>query len=149
GKLQFQATDLDQIRAVVKRLVELKHERPQMIENSVMGLQSIPDWLLLGPRMRVPCDKYRMVWVGADGTVQLCYVTFHLGNLHRERLRDLLYSKAHRLAARAAFELQCPNCHCGFDDRVRKDFGCRRRYGGTTARLISREALNSGTVRSE
>jgi cyclic pyranopterin phosphate synthase len=132
-ELQFQEGDLPMIRPVVERLLELKARHPDMIENSVLGLRSIPDWLLLGPAMRVPCDKYRMIWVGADGTVQLCYVTFRLGNLHEQRLSELLYTDAHRAAARDAFALRCPNCHCGFDDRVRKDGACRQRYSAPPA----------------
>lgn len=47
-----------------------------------MASRSITDWLLKGPEMRVPCDAYCMVWVGADGSVKLCCVTFLLGSLH-------------------------------------------------------------------
>jgi len=46
--------------------------------------------------------------VGPDGTVQLCYVTFKLGNLHGTRLRDLVFTKAHEKASRDAFSLNCP-----------------------------------------
>ncbi len=127
--LQFTDADRPAIERVVRRLLELKREQPHMIENTEMGLRSIPDWLLLGPAMRVPCDKYRMVWVGADGTVQMCYVTFVFGNLHQNRLRELLYTPEHEDAAKAAFALQCPNCHCGFDERVRKHLPSRIKFG--------------------
>jgi cyclic pyranopterin phosphate synthase len=133
-ELQFRPEDRPAIERVVAQLLAWKRERPELIENSEIGLRAIPDWLLLGPAMRVPCDKYRMVWVGADGTVQLCYVTFRLGNLHEHRLRELLYTEAHRCAARDAFALKCPNCHCGYDERTRKHWPSRRRYaadGGT------------------
>ena len=128
-ELQFRAEDRPRIQEVVDRLLELRQEDPTLIDNSAIGIRSIPDWLVLGAGMRVPCDKYRMVWVGADGTVQLCYVTFKLGNLHERRLRDLLYTEAHRQAARDAFALRCPNCHCGYDERVRKDPRSRLKYG--------------------
>ena len=65
-----------------------------------MGLRSAADWLLLGADMRVPCDSHQMLWIGADGTVQQCYVTFKLGNLHENRLTDILFTEAHRQAAR-------------------------------------------------
>ena len=127
-ELQFTPEDRPRIDAIVRQLLEWKRRFPDRIENSEIGLRSIPDWLLLGPRMRVPCDKYRMVWIGADGTVQLCYVTFELGNLHRQRLRDLLYTDQHEAAARDAFALRCPNCHCGFDERTRKHLPTRMRF---------------------
>jgi cyclic pyranopterin phosphate synthase len=76
--------------------------------------------------MRVPCDKYRMLWIGADGTVQLCCVTFPVGKLHHQRLRDMIDSTAHEKAALGAFHLQCLNCHCGYDERTQKHLASRR-----------------------
>jgi MoaA/NifB/PqqE/SkfB family radical SAM enzyme len=131
-QLAFAAADRPAIERVVERLLQCKSEEPELVENSEIGLRSIPDWLLRGAAMRVPCDKYRMVWVGADGTVQLCYVTFRLGNLHEHRLRELLYTEAHHCAARDAFALKCPNCHCGYDERTRKHLPTRLAYGRAT-----------------
>ena len=128
-ELQFCPNDAVAIRNVVNELLRLKREFPGLIVHSEMGLRSIPDWLIKGPDMKVPCDKYQMIWIGADGTVQLCYVTFALGNLHQHRLADLLYSEAHRSAARDCFALKCPNCHCGYDSRVQKHIPSRRLYG--------------------
>jgi cyclic pyranopterin phosphate synthase len=47
-------------------------------------------------------------------------VTFKLGNLHERRLRDILFTDTHKRAARDSFQLNCPNCHCGYDTRVEK-----------------------------
>lgn len=135
--LQFRPEDRPRIEAVVEELIRSKRQAPQLIEQSELALRSIPDWLLLRERMRVPCDKYEMVWVGADGTVQLCYVTFRLGSLHERRLRDLLYTPAHARAAADAFALRCPNCHCGYDSRVSKHLPSRRRYGPAGARAAA------------
>lgn len=129
--LQFRAEDRPRIEEVVAELIATKRAHPDLIEQSELALRSIPDWLLLRERMRVPCDKYEMVWVGADGTVQLCYVTFRLGNLHERPLRDLLYTAEHACAARDAFALRCPNCHCGYDTRVARHLPSRRRYATT------------------
>lgn len=78
--------------------------------------------------MCVPCDSHLMMWVGADGTVQQCYVTYRLGNLHEHRLRDLLFTAEHRRCARDSFQLGCPNCHCRYDRRVHKHAPSRARY---------------------
>jgi cyclic pyranopterin phosphate synthase len=78
--------------------------------------------------MRVPCDAHNMVWVGADGTVQMCYVTFRLGNLHEQRLRDMLFTATHREAARDAVAVNCPNCHCKYDRRVEKHSPSAKAY---------------------
>lgn len=127
-ELQFRPEDKENIAVVVAEMLRLRDLHPRMFEQSPVALNSISDWLLKGPDMRVPCDKYRMVWVGADGTVQLCYAAFPLGNLHQSRLKDMLSTPTHRAAVRGAVTLQCPNCHCGYDTRVQKHGPSRRKY---------------------
>jgi hypothetical protein len=46
--------------------------------------------------MRVSCDAHKLIWIGADGTVQLCYAAFELGNLYERPLREILFQGAHR-----------------------------------------------------
>ena len=127
-ELQFGPEDRPAIERVVEALLSLKATDPALIPQTAIALRSIPDWLMKGAGMRVPCDRYRLIWVGPDGTVQLCYVTFKLGNLHERRLADLVFTSAHRQAARDAFALNCPNCHCGFDKRVLAHGPSRRLY---------------------
>lgn len=116
--LTFRPEDRPQIEAVVEALLRLKALRPDLIEQSPLHLRSIPDWLIRRSEMRVPCDRYKLLWVGADGTLQLCYVTFKLGNLHEQRLSEMLFTPAHEQAARDAFQLNCPNCNCSFGTRT-------------------------------
>ena len=142
--LQFTEADKPAIQAVTAELIRLKHERPELIDQSALSLASIPDWLLKRDQMRVPCDKYQMLWIGADGTVQLCYVTFKLGNLHETRLRDMLFTPEHHQAARDAFALNCPNCHCGYDSRVHKHLPSFLKYSSSLVQL-ERSARNGET----
>jgi MoaA/NifB/PqqE/SkfB family radical SAM enzyme len=128
-ELAFEPGDRERIVEVVEELIRFKVRHPEMLQQTLIGLRSIPDWLLRGPEMRVPCERYRLIWIGADGSVQLCYVTFKLGNLHEQRLRDLLFTPAHEQASRDAFQLNCPNCHCSFDTRTRLHGPSRREYG--------------------
>jgi MoaA/NifB/PqqE/SkfB family radical SAM enzyme len=130
GELQFCASDRPQIEEVILELIRLKRSRPWMLPQSDMAIRSIPDWLIKKSEMKVPCDRYRLIWIGADGTVQLCYVTFKLGNLHEKRLADLLFTAEHHQAARNAFALNCPNCHCSFDKRVESHAPSHKLYGG-------------------
>jgi len=116
--LQFRPEDEPAIREVVDDLIRAKTENPGSINQTLEALRSIPDWLLKGADMRIPCTAYEMVWIGADGSVQLCYVTYELGNLNETRLKDILQSRKRSRSARDAFLLNCPNCHCGFSDRV-------------------------------
>ena len=127
-ELQFTPEDRPQVERVVAELLELQQRQPKLLPTSPIAVRSIPDWLIKGPDMRVPCDRHQLIWVGADGTVQMCYVTFKLGNLHQTRLKDMLFNAAHRQAARDAFALNCSNCHCGYETRTLAHPPTRRRY---------------------
>lgn len=127
-ELQFGAEDRAAIEEVVAELIRLKELQPEVLKQSVIALRSIPDWLLKGPEMKVPCDRYRLLWIGANGVVQMCYVTFELGNLHQKRLSQMLFSVQHKQASRDAFHLKCPNCHCSYFKRVESHLPSRLRY---------------------
>lgn len=139
--LQFRPEDRPAIERVVSELIRLKRTRPEMFGDTEIGMRSMPDWLLKGPDMRVPCESYRLIWVGADGTVQMCYVTFKLGNLHEKRLREMLFTPEHHQAARDAYALNCPNCHCGAGARVKMHLASRRAYSKSAqSKILSFDA---------
>jgi len=127
-ELQFRPEDRPAVEAIARELLRLKAASPERLRQSPHLIRSIPDWLMLGPAMKVPCTAYDLLWVGADGTVQLCYVTFKLGNLHESRLRDMLYTKTHACAARDAFALNCPGCHCDANKRILRHGPSRVKY---------------------
>jgi cyclic pyranopterin phosphate synthase len=127
-ELQFCPEDRPLLEEMTADLLRFQELRPDLFINSRAGLRSIPDWLLKGSGMRVPCTSYRMIWIGADGSVQLCYVTFKLGNLHEKRLREMLFTPEHTKAAQDAFQLNCLNCHCGYDARIVRHGPSRRQY---------------------
>ena len=127
-ELQLQATDRPAIEAVVAEFMRLQQRQPELLPMPTPVLRAIPDWLIQGANMRVPCDRHRLIWVGADGTVQMCYVTFKLGNLHEQRLKDMLFTRQHVDAARNSFKLNCPNCHCGFQTRTMAHGPTRQKY---------------------
>ena len=92
--------------------------------------------------MRVPCDAYEMIWVGADGSVRLCFVTFPLGNLYERPLRELLFTAEHRRAAASAVRLDCPNCHCHRESRIAKHLPSLLRYQFRAASATGAEEVN-------
>jgi cyclic pyranopterin phosphate synthase len=126
--LYFRPDDRPRIDSVVRELLRLKNDHPDVVTATPEMIRSMPDWLLLGPKMRVPCTAAEIIWIGPDGTVQLCYVTFKLGNLHERRLREMLFTPAHIDAARRAFALDCPNCHCEAGDRIMRHGPSKARY---------------------
>jgi MoaA/NifB/PqqE/SkfB family radical SAM enzyme len=88
-RLQFKREDELKIRAVIADLLRRKRSNPGRFCQSLAGLSSIPDWLLLQSRMRIPCHSHQLLWVGADGSVQLCYAGFSLGNLCQQSLSSI------------------------------------------------------------
>jgi len=128
GGLNFMPEHREMLGDFVRALSRLKQQHPHRVRESLPSIHSIPDWLLKGPDMRVPCDVKNLLWIGADGTVQLCYVTFRLGNIRERPLRDMLFTPEHKAAARDAFELNCPNCHCERDGRIQKHLPSRLHY---------------------
>ena len=118
-----------ELLAVAREFERLKDERPDRVPPSRTFLRMLPELLLEDGASRVPCDAYELLWVGADGTVQLCDVHFRLGNLHEHRLRDLLFTDRHCAAARDGFRLRCPTCLCKIDSRIRRHSASVRRHG--------------------
>lgn len=127
--LGFEEADRPRIRAVVERVMELKRADERAVPHSFEFLRSVPDWLILGPAMRVPCDAYELLWVGADGTLQLCDTAYPLGNVNTTRLRELVFRPEHVRAARSGFRLECGNCICRLDSRIRRHAASHRAYG--------------------
>lgn len=135
-ELQFTSEDAATVEEVVRHLLLLKAQRPELLTESAVAIASITDWAIKQEDMRVPCDARKLLWVGADGSVMLCYVTFPLGNLHQNRLSEILYSEAHHRAAQEAFALRCPNCHCEAASRVEKHGPSFRKYTAAADRLV-------------
>jgi MoaA/NifB/PqqE/SkfB family radical SAM enzyme len=117
-ELPFRAGDEALLAPVVAELIRLKRSDPERFWHGEPYLRSLPDWLLHQEEMLMPCLSYTLIWVGADGTVQLCDTTFPLGNLHQTRLKDIFYSQEHKQACRDAFAVKCPNCLCGSESRI-------------------------------
>lgn len=128
GQLLLRPDDRAAADAVVREMLTLRRRNPRRFLHSEAFIRSIPDWLINGTAMRVPCDAYELLWIGADGTVQLCDTALPLGNINHQRLRDILFSPEHQRAARDGFQLNCPNCTCLAESRIQKDLPSLRRY---------------------
>ena len=126
--LAFRPEDAGPLRELARHALELKREFPNRFPHSEPFLRSMPDWATEYAEMRLPCDAYRLLWIGPDGSVQLCDTAFPLGNIRESRLRDIAFSQRHKDAARGAFQLSCPNCNCQLEDRIRKHGPSWRHY---------------------
>lgn len=134
--LQFRPEDRPAVERITAEIIRLKEQFPNRLNMDMPAIRSIPDWVMLGSEMKVPCDSHQMLWVGADGTVQQCYVTFRLGNLHENRLRDMLFTPAHVQAARDSYALNCPNCHCHYPARILKHSPSLKRYSDARPAVV-------------
>jgi cyclic pyranopterin phosphate synthase len=138
-ELQFRPEDRPAIDRVINHLLRLKAAEPLLLTESAPALAAFADWAMEQQGMRIPCDARKLLWVGADGSVMLCYVTFPLGNLHERRLSEMLYTPQHHHAARDAFLLNCPNCHCEAGSRVEKHPPSFRKYRRDAAARLASE----------
>jgi cyclic pyranopterin phosphate synthase len=129
GVLDLTEEHRAQLEAVTAELLRYKAERPDRVPPSATFLRALPDLLLHDAAHAIPCDAYELIWVGADGSVQLCDTHFPLGSLREERLRDILFSPAHCRAAIDGFRLRCPACMCKIDSRMRRHTASIHRYG--------------------
>lgn len=136
-ELQFGPNDQNAVTDVVSYLLQLKAKRPNLLTESAIAIAAIEDWAMKQEEMRIPCDTRKLLWVGADGSVMLCYVTFPLGNLHEKRLSEIIYKDAHHKAAQDAFQLNCPNCHCEGASRVEKHAPSFRKYTALANQRLS------------
>lgn len=129
GCLKLSRSKPEALAEVVAELVKLRQGCPERYSESLTSIRSIPDWVYNKRRFEVPCDMYKHLWIGPDGSVKLCYSDFPLGSIHSTRLRNLVYSGEHREAAQAAFKLQCSGCNCNRDTRTARDLKSQIRYG--------------------
>jgi len=136
-EIQFRPEDAPAVRRSIDHLLAIKARQPELLTASATAIVSLEDWALRQSEMRIPCDARKLLWVGADGSVMLCYVTFPLGNLHEKRLSEILYSPEHHRAARNAFSLNCPNCHCESASRVEKHGPSFRKYSAMAKQRAS------------
>jgi cyclic pyranopterin phosphate synthase len=136
--LEVNSQHRTQLIDMTEELLRFKLADPKRFLHSVEFLRSIPDWLLNGSKMEVPCDAYQTIWIGADGTVQLCDTSLKIGNVSEHRLGEILFTETHKRAARDAFCLNCPKCLCKIESRIQKHAPSVRRYG----RKLSYEAPN-------
>lgn len=142
--LQFTEVDRGRIESFTLDLLKTMKRKPHLINRSKEGLASISDWLIQKENMKVPCDRDSMLWIGPDGSVQLCYVTFPLGNLNNKRLREMVHTPVHRDAVRNCRALNCPNCHCGYSSRIDKHRKSRRHYMRVYKRRYSDQGATYG-----
>lgn len=129
GCLKLSRTKPEALLAVVAELIKLRRDHPGRYSETLASIRSIPEWVYSRKEIDVPCDMYKHLWIGPDGSVKLCYPDFPLGNINATRLRDLVYTKAHREAAQSAFKLRCSGCNCNRDTRVARDWKTQVRYG--------------------
>src|SRR5688572_15910174 len=62
NNLFLREEDRPQAEEVARAMLALKRAEPERFVHSLEFIRSVPDWLLKGAAMRVPCDAYEMLW---------------------------------------------------------------------------------------
>ncbi len=127
-ELQLYEEDREQIELLIDKLITHKKKHPSLMLNTLVGLKSIPDWLILKENMKVPCSMYSNIWVGPNGEVKVCQKNIELGNLENQRFVDIINTEDHTKAIRTCFKLDCSNCQVRFDYRTRYFIKTRIKY---------------------
>ena len=110
--------DLPQIKIVQEEFIKMKREYPDLVKNSLTGINSIAEWLLKKETIKIPCYRYDYLWVAANGEVRVCQKAALLGNVLEKPLHDIIYTKEHTQSARDCFALNCTGCNVDWDDRT-------------------------------
>ena len=128
-ELQLYEKDRPIIEDIVKEVIDFKKMHPNLITNSLVGLKSIPDWLIKKGEMKIPCYMYDNIWIGPNGVVRVCQKNIDLGNVHNSRFKHIVYTDLHNTSVQNCFELNCTNCHVGWDKRTSQYPASRKKYG--------------------
>jgi cyclic pyranopterin phosphate synthase len=126
--LLLNAEDLSQIMEVQERLIAIKRKYPELINNSLTGINSISEWLLKKETITIPCYRYDYLWIAANGEVRVCQKAALLGNVHEKALDDIIYTKDHTASARDCFALNCTGCNVDWDDRTTSTPSSRKQF---------------------
>ena len=120
--------DTPEIEAVQKELIKIKREHPELVRNSLVGINSIKEWLLKKETITIPCYRYDYLWIAANGEVRVCQKAALLGNVNEKPLSEIIYNKYHTKSVRDCFALQCTGCNVDWDDRTTSTPSSRKQF---------------------
>lgn len=100
------------IDATIDYLKKTCEESPQLIPSCDHLLEFARSYLKKPKRYDYHCvHGYNMVYLGSHGEVYLgCYAMDPVGNLRRDKLRDIVGSKQHRKVAEKMYMEKCRGC---------------------------------------
>jgi cyclic pyranopterin phosphate synthase len=128
SSLLLDEDDLDEIKLVQEELIAFKRSHPELLLNSLTGINSISDWLIKKEKIDIPCYRYDYIWIAANGDVQVCQKAALLGNIYDHSLEEIIYTDEHTQSARDCFALNCTGCNVDWDDRTTSTPQSRKIY---------------------
>jgi len=101
-----------EIDETIDYLIETRKKYPQLISTCDHMLEFARNYLKGENRYDFHCvHGYKMVYLGSHGEVYLgCYAMDPLGNIRKNKLREIVGSKKHRELAERMYMMDCPGC---------------------------------------
>jgi MoaA/NifB/PqqE/SkfB family radical SAM enzyme len=109
-----------QLNILVDELIEVKKQKPWLIENSIPALQYIKKYFKNPKSRDTPCyiAFSGRIWISPEGKVFLCQGLAFVGDLRKEPLKSIIFSQKWRQGVYNMFKKQCPGCSCMYSSNV-------------------------------
>jgi len=124
----FQGIDISELLAndyqIIDRTIDyikkVKKEEPGLISIDGNSLEYVRNYYK-GKVKEPPCVlAYTCIYLGSKGEVYSgCWVLKPVGNLRKNKLKDILQSKEYKKRAKEMFMRKCLGCTCGYSTNVR------------------------------
>jgi MoaA/NifB/PqqE/SkfB family radical SAM enzyme len=110
----------EEIEELVDELIKIKSRNPKLIINSIPALEYIRRYFRDPERADVPCYfvYLRGLWVDSQGKLYICQTLPPVGDLRKQRLKDIISSETYKERLQRAFMKECPGCGCGYSTNV-------------------------------
>jgi MoaA/NifB/PqqE/SkfB family radical SAM enzyme len=102
-----------------EKLVKIKSEKEWLLVHNYVALEYLSRFYIDSIRKDVPCvNALQMLIIDPHGQVFGCVAGKSLGNLKKERLRDIIHSEQYKRLSKKWLVKDCPGCSCGFDKNL-------------------------------
>lgn len=119
-KLWLDNGDIVQAEKLFKKLLEIGEKTPNLIEFDDTLVRLILEYFRNPKSNNIPCIHGFLgpVFVNSNGDIHTCSVLKPMGNIRKDSLKDLVFSKEWQKKAEDMYRLKCPKCICGFAFRT-------------------------------
>ncbi|MBN3040489.1 MAG: radical SAM protein [Candidatus Omnitrophica bacterium] len=116
----------EELKELVKKLIEIKKESPELIVDSIPALQYIPRYFKDPKSADIPCyiGFSGRIWISPQAEVFICQGLSAIGDLKKQSFKEILQSKALRQMLEKMFRKNCSGCSCMFSSNIDAHIPC-------------------------